>query len=145
MQFGVAHVQDFTCQPPGNSSGGALSNSCISRTLSFPGMCSFQCRPQYILVVCQSIAVLSHMYTRAFLREGNTLRRLKRSTTLDPLRTRATLSSRRTYVSRPNPNQTLKVWPFVFIFFAGTGAYVYMVKTRASEPQKPRGPSVTPK
>lgn len=84
------------------------------------------------------------MSTRPFSTE-NPLRRLKDNVALDRVRTTANLFYRRTYVSRPNPNQTLKVWPFVFIFFAGTGAYVYMVKTRASEPQKPRGPSVTPK
>lgn len=77
--------------------------------------------------------------------ENNTIGRLEESSTLDRVRNRAALPYRRTYVSRPTPNQTLKVWPFVFIFFAGTGAYVLMVKSRASEPQKPRGPTVTPK
>ena len=91
------------------------------------------------------IAAFFHMSTQAFSTEINILRRLKDSIALDAVHTRAALPCRRTYVSRPNPNQTLKVWPFVFIFIAGTGAYVYMVKNRASEPQKPRGPSVTPK
>ena len=82
------------------------------------------------------------MFTRIFITTNNALA----ITTLDRVRTpRTTLAYRRTYVSGPNPNQTLKVWPFVFIFFVGTGSYVYMVKTRASEPQKPRGPSVTPR
>ena len=50
------------------------------------------------------------------------------------------------YSSRPNPNQQqLKVWPFILIFLAGTGAYVSMVKARAKEPSKARGPSITPK
>ena len=79
------------------------------------------------------------------LSETNTIGRLEESSALDRVRNRAALPYRRTYVSRPTPNQTLKVWPFVFIFFAGTGAYVLMVKSRASEPQKPRGPAVTPK
>ncbi|KAI4167495.1 MAG: hypothetical protein LQ343_007173 [Gyalolechia ehrenbergii] len=36
-------------------------------------------------------------------------------------------------------SQKIKVWPFVFIFFGGTGAYVYMVKARANaESTKPR-------
>ena len=85
------------------------------------------------------------MSTPASSTVKSTLERLKGSITIDSVRTRATLTSSRTYVSRPKPDQTLKVWPFVFIFFAGTGAYIYMVKARANEPQKPRGPSVTPK
>ena len=56
------------------------------------------------------------------------------------------LTLRRKYSSRPNPNQQqLKVWPFVLIFLAGTGAYVSMVKARAKDPPKARGPSITPK
>lgn len=85
------------------------------------------------------------MSIQAFSQEYNILRRVKGSIFLDRVRTTAILPDRRTYVSRPNPNQTLRVWPFVFIFFAGTGAYVYMVKARAGQPQKPRGPSVTPR
>ena len=91
------------------------------------------------------IANLFHMSTQAISKENNTLRRLKHSVIQGRVCTQAFLPFRRTYVSRPKPNQTLKIWPFVFIFLAGTGAYVYMVKARASEPQKPRGPSVTPK
>ncbi|KAI4135720.1 MAG: hypothetical protein LQ341_005843 [Variospora aurantia] len=35
--------------------------------------------------------------------------------------------------------QRIKVWPFIFIFFGGTGAYVLMVKARANaESPKPR-------
>ena len=56
------------------------------------------------------------------------------------------LTLRRNYPSRPNPNQQqLKVWPFVLIFLVGTGAYVSMVKARAKDPPKARGPSITPK
>ena len=56
------------------------------------------------------------------------------------------LNLRRNYTSRPNPNQQqVKVWPFLLIFLAGTGAYVSMVKARAKDPPKARGPSITPK
>lgn len=51
----------------------------------------------------------------------------------------------RAYASRPNPNQQpIRVLPFLLILGVGTGTYVYMVKSRAGESQKPRGPSVTP-
>lgn len=56
------------------------------------------------------------------------------------------LTLRQNYASRPNPNQQqVKVWPFILIFLAGTGAYVSMVKARAKGPPKARGPSITPK
>ena len=58
----------------------------------------------------------------------------------------SSLNLRRNYSSRPNPNQQqVKVWPFILIFLAGTGAYVSMVKARAKDPPKARGPSITPK
>lgn len=85
------------------------------------------------------------MSTQAIWTESKTLRRLKDPIAQGLVYTKAAFPFRRTYVSRSKPDQTLKFWPFVFIFFAGTGAYVYMVKARAGEPKKPRGPSVTPK
>lgn len=85
------------------------------------------------------------MYNQASAIEDNNPKRLKDSIIPDRARRRANLPYRKAYVTHSKPNQSLRVWPFVFIFFAGTGAYVYMVKTRASELQKSRGPSVTPK
>lgn len=85
------------------------------------------------------------MSTQAFSTEIKTLRGLKDPIAYGIVHMTAAFPFRRTYVSRSKPDQTLKFWPFVFIFFAGTGAYVYMVKARAGEPKKSRGPSVTPK
>ena len=73
------------------------------------------------------------------------LLRLKEPSRRTCICTRATPPFCRTYVSRPKPNQSLKVLPFVFIFVAGTGAFITLVKARAGEAQNPRGPSVTPK
>ncbi|KAL8836546.1 MAG: hypothetical protein Q9170_002866 [Blastenia crenularia] len=43
-------------------------------------------------------------------------------------------------------SQKIKVWPFVFIFLGGTGAYVYMVKARANaeSPKPPTMPALNP-
>lgn len=60
-------------------------------------------------------------------------------------------SAVRTYVSgtsRGPATHPLKVWPFVLILLTGTGSYMFMVKSRASEAtekKKPRGPSITPR
>lgn len=60
-------------------------------------------------------------------------------------------SAFRTYVSgapRGPATHPLKVWPFVLILLAGTGSYMFMVRSRASETtdkKKARGPSITPR
>lgn len=60
-------------------------------------------------------------------------------------------SAVRTYVSgapRGPATHPLKVWPFVLILLAGTGSYMFMVKSRTSETtdkKKARGPSITPR
>ncbi|KAL8942389.1 MAG: hypothetical protein Q9216_001709 [Gyalolechia sp. 2 TL-2023] len=55
-----------------------------------------------------------------------------------------TYQSIRPYVGggpRVDPSsQKLKVWPFVFIFFTGSGAYVYMVNTRANSAESTKPP-----
>ena len=60
-------------------------------------------------------------------------------------------SAFRTYVSgapRGPATHPLKVWPFVLILLAGTGSYMFMVKSRVSDTsdkKKARGPSITPR